>query len=57
MAEGAEEAGIPAPEGPTNLIQTDYAVGQDNITDRIGPLKFDVHNPVFMISGLTIVVS
>ncbi|HLS19371.1 MAG TPA: BCCT family transporter, partial [Paracoccaceae bacterium] len=55
MAEGTDEGGIPAPEGPTDVIQTDYAVGQDNVRDRIGPLKFDVHNPVFMISGLTIV--
>lgn len=55
MAEGAEEGGIPAPEGPTDVIKTNYAVGQDNVADRIGPLIFDVHNPVFMISGLTIV--
>lgn len=55
MAEGAEEAGIPAPEGPTDVIETDYAIGQDNVVDRIGPLTFDVHNPVFLISGLTIV--
>jgi BCCT family betaine/carnitine transporter len=29
------EQGIPAPEGPTDLIETDYEIGQDNIhTDR-----------------------
>src|SRR5690625_3356837 len=52
-AKGTDEVGIPAPERPTDVNQTDYAVGQDNVRDRIGPLKFDVHNPVFMISGLT----
>ena len=24
--------GIPAPDGPANLIDTDYVIGQDNIT-------------------------
>jgi BCCT family betaine/carnitine transporter len=49
------DTGIPDPEGPTNVIDTDYTVGQDNIRDRIGPLVFDIHNPVFLISGLVIV--
>src|SRR5690606_19259464 len=44
------------PEGAANVIETDYEIGQDNIQPRIGPLVFDVHNPVFLISGLTIVV-
>ncbi|HEX2256713.1 MAG TPA: BCCT family transporter [Afifellaceae bacterium] len=44
-----------APEGPAALIDTDYEIGQDNIRPRIGPLVFDIHNPVFLISGLTIV--
>jgi BCCT family betaine/carnitine transporter len=46
---------IPAPEGPTDLIETDYEIGQDNITTSIGPFGLDIHNPVFAISGLTIV--
>ena len=45
----------PMPEGSTNLIETDYVVGQDNISAKIGPFGLDIHNPVFMISGLTIV--
>ncbi|UCE31095.1 MAG: BCCT family transporter [Burkholderiales bacterium] len=45
----------PAPEGPTNLIETEYKIGQDNITARIGPFGLDIHNPVFLISGLSIV--
>jgi betaine/carnitine transporter, BCCT family len=43
------------PEGAANVIETDYEIGQDNIQPRVGPLVFDVHNPVFLISGLTIV--
>jgi BCCT family betaine/carnitine transporter len=49
------EQGIPAPEGPTDLIETDYEIGQDNISTQIGPFGLDIHNPVFAISGLTIV--
>ena len=47
--------GIPEPEGSVNLIQTDYEVGQDNIETQIGPFGLDIHNPVFLISGLAIV--
>jgi betaine/carnitine transporter, BCCT family len=49
------DAGIPAPEGASTLIETDYEIGQDNITTHIGPFGLDIHNPVFLISGLTIV--
>ncbi|MBU2486272.1 MAG: BCCT family transporter [Alphaproteobacteria bacterium] len=49
------EQGIPAPEGPANLIDTEYEVGQDNISMSVGPFGLDIHNPVFAISGLTIV--
>ncbi|TCO70622.1 BCCT family transporter [Rhodovulum euryhalinum] len=47
--------GIPEPEGPTELIDTEYEIGQDNIEGNVGPFGFDIHNPVFLISGLTIV--
>lgn len=43
------------PDGPTALIDTDYTVGQDNIQSKVGPFGLDIHNPVFFISGLTIV--
>ncbi|MHA1537836.1 MAG: BCCT family transporter [Alphaproteobacteria bacterium] len=46
---------MPQPEGPANLIQTDYEIGQDNIQPSLGPFGLDIHNPVFVISGLTIV--
>ncbi|MCB1445214.1 MAG: BCCT family transporter [Rhizobiaceae bacterium] len=49
------DTGIPIPDGPTELIDTDYKIGQDNIIRQIGPFGLDVHNPVFLISGLTIV--
>jgi BCCT family betaine/carnitine transporter len=48
-------AGIPSPEGPANIIETDYRIGQDNIQPRLGPFGLDIHNPVFVISGLTII--
>src|SRR5690606_6806844 len=50
-----QSTGIPDPEGPTNVIETDYAIGQDNVRREMGALSFDVHNPVFAISGLVIV--
>ncbi|MCB9944055.1 MAG: BCCT family transporter [Geminicoccaceae bacterium] len=55
MANAEDSAGIPAPEGHTELIDTEYEIGQDNYEGRLGPFDFDVHNPVFMVSALTIV--
>ncbi|WP_404424290.1 BCCT family transporter [Thalassospira australica] len=49
------ETGIESPEGAANPIDTDYEIGQDNITTKIGPFGLDIHNPVFLISGLSIV--
>ena len=43
------------PDGSAEVIETDYQVGQDNIQAKIGPFGLDIHNPVFMISGLVIV--
>ncbi|WPZ22739.1 BCCT family transporter [Sulfitobacter faviae] len=49
--------GTPSSTTPpdTNEIETDFEVGQDNIDGSLGPLGFDIHNPVFMVSGLTAV--
>jgi len=44
-----------AADGPVALIDTDYKIGQDNIQPKLGPFGLDIHNPVFVISGLTIV--
>ena len=48
--------GIPEPEGHSDLIDTEYEIGQDNIETQIGPFGLDIHNPVFLISGLSIVI-
>ena len=47
--------GIPDPEGHAEVIDTEYSIGQDNIESNLGPIGFDIHNPVFLISGLSIV--
>ncbi len=46
---------LPQPEGRTDVIQTDYDIGQDNWTGRFLGLPFDVHNPVFIVSGTLVV--
>ena len=46
---------VPAPEGPTAVIETPYEIGQDNVQSD-GRIPFDVHNPVFGISAAAIVV-
>ncbi|MEZ7848408.1 MAG: BCCT family betaine/carnitine transporter [Polaromonas sp.] len=43
------------PDGRVNPIQTDYKVGQDNIVMNIGPFGLDIHNRVFVVSGLLVV--
>lgn len=43
------------PDGDVQQIETDYEIGQDNYQNKFGPFGLDIHNPVFMISGLTIV--
>ena len=54
MADETDIQGIPTPEGVSDIIDTDYKIGQDNIKTKIGPFGLDIHNPVFMISGLVI---
>lgn len=43
------------PADVSNVVETDYEIGQDNVEGNVGPFGFDIHNPVFMISGLSIV--
>lgn len=43
------------PDGEVNPIDTDYQIGQDNIAMQIGPFGLDIHNRVFLISGLSII--
>ncbi|WP_176806909.1 BCCT family transporter [Alloyangia pacifica] len=37
------------------MIQTDYTIGRDNIEGSVGPIYFDVHNPVFAISAFAVI--
>ncbi|NLS13063.1 BCCT family transporter [Vibrio sp. SM6] len=48
--------GIQSPEGKVNAIDTDYQVGQDNVALKVGPFGLDIHNRVFAISGLSIIL-
>ncbi|WP_103334845.1 BCCT family transporter [Pseudotabrizicola formosa] len=45
---------IPEPEGETEIITTDYSIGQDNVAPSY-ILQFDFHQKVFSISALGIV--
>lgn len=44
------------PDGKVNAIDTDYTVGQDNIVMSVGPFGLDIHNRVFAISALLIII-
>ncbi|MCW7752697.1 BCCT family transporter [Desulfobotulus sp. H1] len=44
------------PDGEVSPIDTDYQVGQDNVVIKIGRYGFDIHNPVFGISGVLILL-
>ncbi|MCL7942178.1 BCCT family transporter [Halomonas sp. ATCH28] len=46
--------GIPAPEGPSNLIDTDFVIGQDNFEATKFGIKVDLHGKVFTISSLMV---
>lgn len=49
-----DEEPLPPPEGPTEVIETDYEIGQDNLSHSF-TLEFDIHKPVFLISSLAII--
>ncbi|MDK3074198.1 BCCT family transporter [Sedimentitalea sp. JM2-8] len=55
MTDDTTNQGIPEPEGASDIIETDYEIGQDNVEGSVGPFGFDIHNPVFLVSGLSIV--
>lgn len=50
----AETGDTPQPDQDV-YHDTDYVVGQDNIEGSLGPVGFDIHNPVFVVSALTAV--
>ncbi len=45
---------IPEPEGDTQIIETEYEIGQDNVASS-WKLEFDIHQVVFTVSALGIV--
>ncbi|CAH0531777.1 Glycine betaine/proline/choline transporter [Allocatenococcus thiocycli] len=51
-----DNGGIPKHSGKANPIDTDYQVGQDNVVLSVGPFGLDIHNRVFAVSGLAIVI-
>ncbi|OWU75472.1 BCCT family transporter [Phaeobacter sp. 22II1-1F12B] len=55
MTDTSGDQGIPEPSGASDVIETDYQIGQDNIDGQLGPFGFDIHNPVFLVSGIAIV--
>ncbi|MEQ5801076.1 BCCT family transporter [Halomonas sp. H10-9-1] len=52
----AGSQGIPAPEGAANLIDTDYVIGQDNITASPMGISVDLHGKVFLFSSIVILL-
>ena len=46
--------GIPLPEGASNVIETDYEIGQDNYSGQKLGIRVDIHSVVFSFSALTI---
>jgi len=56
MTDQSTNQGIPEPEAGASIIETEYEIGQHNVEGKLGPFGFDIHNPVFMISGLSIVL-
>lgn len=55
MSDQTSTTGIPEPEGASDIIETDFEIGQHNLEGQLGPFGFDIHNPVFLISSLSIV--
>ncbi len=54
--EQAESVGVPAPEGPADLIDTDYVIGQDNVTTTALGVDIDLHGKVFTFSALVVLL-
>jgi Choline-glycine betaine transporter len=52
----SDSSDMMTPDGEAAVIETEYEIGQDNIQTTIGPFGLDIHNPVFLISGLSIVI-
>jgi betaine/carnitine transporter, BCCT family len=46
---------IPEPEGETEIIETDYDIGQDNFSGAVA-LEIDIHKVVFSVSAIGIML-
>lgn len=55
MTDVSNDQGIPDPDGLHHPIDTNYEIGENNVDGSIGRFGFDIHNPVFAISGLAVV--
>ena len=51
----SSQEGIPSPSGDSNMIDTDYVIGQDNFQGRM-LFDVDLHGKVFGISSLMIIL-
>jgi BCCT family betaine/carnitine transporter len=52
----AKNKDLMEPDGEVTPIATDYKIGQDNVVVSVGPFGLDIHNKVFAISALTVIV-
>ncbi|TVR07072.1 MAG: BCCT family transporter [Salinarimonadaceae bacterium] len=50
-----EVEAIPEPEGETEIIETDYDIGQDNFSGSVA-LELDIHKVVFSVSAIGIML-
>ncbi|MGQ7248741.1 BCCT family transporter [Halomonas sp. V046] len=55
-AKAPQGEGIRKPEGATDMIDTDYVIGQDNIRAHTLGIDLDLHGKVFTISSLIVLV-
>jgi BCCT family betaine/carnitine transporter len=53
--EAPEVEPIPEPEGKTEIIETDYDIGQDNFSGAVS-LELDIHKVVFSVSAVGIML-
>ncbi|WP_110673767.1 BCCT family transporter [Salinicola sp. RZ23] len=53
-AQPGSREGIRSPDGETTLINTDYVIGQDNVSTRAFGINVDLHGKVFTVSSLVI---
>lgn len=49
-----QSAGVPAPNGAANLIDTDYQIGQDNYRAKHLGISIDLHGVVFIVSAIVV---